>query len=85
MHVLHPVSLKSAVLLAQLQERFHFEGLVLFGLNLLDDLLSFGSMEPRYSQPDISNQGIEKMAFDHSQSILRTVTNAISDIRLSIK
>ena len=85
MHVLPPVSLKSAVLLAQLQERFHFEGLVLFGLNLLDDLLSFGSMEPRYSQPDISNQGIELMAFDPSLSILRTVTNAISDIRLSIK
>lgn len=82
MYILPPVSLKSAVLLAQLQERFHFESFVVFGLNLLDDLLSSVSMESRYSQLDISDQEIELMAFDPSISILRTVTNAISDIRL---
>ena len=82
MYILPPVSLKSAVLLAQLQERFRFESFVVFGLNLLDDLLSSVSMESRYSQLDISDQEIELMAFDPSISILRTVTNAISDIRL---
>ena len=82
MYILPPVSLKSAVLLAQLQERFRFESFVVFGLNLLDDLLSSVSMDSRYAQTDISDQKIELMAFDPSISILRTVTNAISDIRL---
>ena len=85
MHVLPPVSLKSSVLLSHLQERFNFDGFVLIGLKFLDDLLSSSSMEARYSQPDIPNQDIELIAFDPSLSNLSTVTQAVSDIRLSIK